>query len=145
LRIVPSTRDAANAFVRLHHRHAGVVQGYRFAIAAERGGQIVGVAIVGRPVSRTFDDGRTAEITRLCTDGTKNACSFLYSAARRAARALGYERVITYTLATESGASLRAAGFVREAEVRAESWDRPGRARSDKHNIEPRVRWGIAA
>ena len=77
----------------------------------EADGRLAGVAIVGRPVSRYLDDGKTLEVNRLCTDGTKNACSFLYAAAARAARAMGYQRIITYTLDTEGGASLRAAGW----------------------------------
>ena len=74
-------------------------------------GRLAGVAIVGRPVSRYLDDGLTLEVNRLCTDGTKNACSFLYGAAARAAKVLGYHRIVTYILDTESGVSLRASGW----------------------------------
>jgi hypothetical protein len=86
-------------------------QGALFALGVEKGGELVGVAIVGRPVGRGLQDGRTVEITRVATDGTRNACSFLYGRCRRAAAALGYRRVITYTRQDESGASPRAAGF----------------------------------
>src|SRR6516225_894110 len=98
--------DEANAFVHEHHRHHKPVVGHLFSIGAASEGKIVGVVIVGRPVSRHRDDGITAEVTRLCTDGTKNACSFLYGAASRAAFALGFKRIGTYILATEPGTSL---------------------------------------
>ena len=87
-------------------------------------GVVVGVVIVGRPVSRHLDDGHTVEVTRLATDGSRNACSMLYGAAIRAARAMGYGRIVTYTLASECGASLRAVGFLPVAKVRAETWGR---------------------
>ena len=119
LRIVPIALKDANESVRTMHRHSRPVVGHKFALAVEAKTRLldgpewkqVGVAIVGRPVARHIDDGMTAEITRVCTDGTANACSMLYAAARRAARALGHNLVITYTLPNEGGASLRAAGF----------------------------------
>lgn len=107
---MPVTLREANEFVRRLHRHSRPVAGHRFAIGVETT-KLVGVAIVGRPVSRELDDGFAAEITRVCTDGTRNACSMLYGACRRAARELGYRPVYTYTLPEEGGASLRAAGF----------------------------------
>lgn len=103
--------DEANMFVIQHHRHHKPVQGHIFSIGATIGGKIVGVAIVGRPVSMHRDDGLTAEVTRLCTDGTRNACSFLYGAAARAAFALGFKRIGTYILATEPGTSLFGTGW----------------------------------
>ena len=112
LRIVPTTLKAANEFVKRLHRHSRPVVGYKFAVGVEdETGVLRGVAIVGRPVAQKLDDGKAAEITRLCTDGARNACSMLYGAARKAARALGHDPVITYTLPEEGGASLRAAGF----------------------------------
>ena len=119
LRIAPVTLAAANAFVARLHRHNKPVVGHRFSVGCEAqirmadgdSWQLVGVAIVGRPIAPRLDDGKAAEITRLCTDGTRNACSMLYGAARRAARALGYAPIYTYTLPDEGGASLRAAGF----------------------------------
>ena len=112
LRIVPITLKAANEFVKRLHRHSRPVVGYKFAVGVEDETETLrGVAIVGRPVAQKLDDGKAAEITRLCTDGARNACSMLYGAARKAARALGHEPVITYTLPEEGGASLRAAGF----------------------------------
>jgi len=112
LRIVPTDLKTANEFVRLMHRHSRPVVGYKFAVGVEdETGKLRGVAIVGRPVAPRLDDGAAAEITRLCTDGARNACSMLYGAARRAARALGHHPVFTYTLPEEGGSSLRAAGF----------------------------------
>lgn len=112
LRIVPTDLKTANEFVRRLHRHSRPVVGYKFAVGVEdETGTLRGVAIVGRPVAPRLDDGTAAEITRLCTDGARNACSMLYSAARKAARALGHDPVFTYTLPEEGGASLRAAGF----------------------------------
>ena len=131
MRIVPVTRQAANAFVLRFHRHSRPVVGNKFAIGLQSGTELVGVAIVGRPVSPDLDDGLTAEITRVCTDGTPNACSMLYVAARRVARAMGYLEVLTYTLPEEGGASLRGAGFVLDkldAGGPAALWhSRPGR------------------
>jgi len=102
---------------------------------------LAGVVIAGRPVSRRQDDGYTLEITRLCTDGTENACSFLYGAAVRAARAMGYRRVITYTLETENGTSLKAAGFTFDGITAGGSWDSPSRRRTDKSPTAPKKRW----
>ncbi len=112
LTLTPVSLAEANAFVAQHHRHHKPVVGHKFSIGCTADGQLVGVAIVGRPVSRHLDNGLTLEVNRLCTDGTKNACSMLYAAAWRAARAMGYQKIITYTLDTENGASLRAAGWV---------------------------------
>jgi len=123
----------ANAFVMMHHRHHGPVVGHLFSIGAALDGQVIGVAIIGRPVSRMRDDGVTAEITRLCTDGTKNACSFLYGAAARAAFALGYKRIGTYILSSECGISLTAAGWRMIAKTSGGSWSRETRPRVDKH------------
>lgn len=136
----------ANAFVRAHHRHHKPVIGHLFSIGAATsdsldGGarKIVGVAIVGRPVARGRDDGVTAEITRLATDGTHNACSFLYGASARAAFALGFKRIGTYILASEPGTSLSAAGWRQIAEVRGRSWSCPSRPRVDKHPTQGKL------
>jgi len=111
LALSPISLAEANAFVSLHHRHHKPVPGAKFCIAAVIDAQIVGVAIIGRPVARMSDDGYTLEVNRCCTDGTHNACSMLYGAAWRAAKAMGYRRLITYTLPEEGGASLRATGW----------------------------------
>ena len=124
LQITPINLDEANAFVARHHRHHKPVPGAKFCVAAsemrvkERAPsgphaalEVCGVAIVGRPVARMSDNGYTLEVNRLCTDGTRNACSILYAAAWKAAKALGYQRLITYTLPDEGGASLRASNW----------------------------------
>src|SRR5215217_4147919 len=105
MEVVPVTLAEANAFVARHHRHRGKVAGAIFSNGATAAGEIVGVVVVGRPVARMLDDGYTAEVVRLCTTGERNACSMLYRAAWRAARAMGYRRLVTYTLPEEGGAS----------------------------------------
>lgn len=125
LRHIRIKLDEANAFVAEHHRHHKPVVGHLFSLGAVLGDKIVGVCIVGCPVARLRDDGLTAEVTRLCTDGTKNAGSFLYGAAARAAFALGYKRIGTYILATESGMTLKVAGWRLVGEVKDRSWSCP--------------------
>lgn len=129
----------ANAFVAQHHRHHQPVVGHLFSIGAALSNKIVGVVIVGRPVARLRDDGLTAEVTRLCTDGTRNACSFLYGAAARAAFALGFKKIGTYILATENGTSLCAAGWRQIAEIKGRSWTTPSRPRVDKHPTQDKL------
>jgi hypothetical protein len=107
----------------------------------ERARELCGVAIVGRPVARLLQDGYTAEVVRCCTDGTRNAPSMLYAAAWRACRALGYRRLLTYTLPSEGGASLRAAGWRLIGEAGGGSWDRPQRPRIDRHPTQKKLRW----
>lgn len=143
LEIVPCELDEANVFVAVHHRHHKPVVGHRFSIAAAVGHKVVGVAIVGRPTARRLNDGWTLEVTRLATDGTKNACSALYAAAWRAARAIGYRRVVTFTLSTEPGTSLQAAGWKVVGTTPGRSWSVPSRPRIDKHPLQPRLRWEI--
>lgn len=145
LRVVPLTFDAASAFVREHHRHHTPPAGHKFSLGAVSGEDIVGVVIVGRPVARRRDDGNTLEVTRLCTVGHPNACSFLYGAAARATFALGYRRIGTYILKSEPGTSLRAAGWKLIAETPGKSWSVPTRPRTDKHPIEPKLLWETAA
>lgn len=129
----------ANAFVWEHHRHHKPVVGHVFSIGASLEGKIVGIAIIGRPVSRHRDDGVTAEVTRLATDGTRNACSFLYGASARAAFALGFKRIGTYILATEPGTSLTAAGWRLIGETAGRSWSVPSRPRVDKHPLQKKL------
>lgn len=133
LSLVPLDLNSANAFVDAHHRHHSEVIGHKFSLGAMLGDVLVGVCIVGRPVARGRDDGWTLEVTRLCTDGSRNACSFLYGAAARAAFALGYRRIGTYILASEPGFSLHAAGWRMIGEVKGRSWSTPSRPRVDKH------------
>ena len=122
IRLVPTTLREANAFVKAHHRHHKPVTGHKFSIGCEAEGRLVGVVIAGRPVSRYLDDGLTLEVNRLCTTGEKNACSMLYAAAARAAKAMGYQRIITYTLDTEPGTSLRAAGWTCMGRAGGKRW-----------------------
>jgi hypothetical protein len=138
LQIVPISLAEANAFVAEHHRHHAPVVGHKFSIAAARyyapevdDPVICGVAIVGRPVARGNDGGWTLEVNRCCTDGTRNACSMLYRAAWRAASAMGYRRLITYTLPAEGGASLRGAGWRLIGERGGGNWNTPARPRID--------------
>jgi len=112
----------ANFFVALHHRHHKPVVGHKFSIGCMINSELVGVAIVGRPVSRYLDNGTTLEVTRLCTDGAKNACSKLYSAAAREAKKRGYDKIITYILETENGASLRASGWDYAGKAGGKIW-----------------------
>jgi hypothetical protein len=129
----------ANAFVQQHHRHHKPVVGHLFSIGASFGDQIVGVVIVGRPVARMRDDGETVEVTRLCTDGQKDCCSFLYGAAARASFALGFKRIGTYILNSETGTSLRGAGWKLIGERGGGSWSVPSRPRVDKHPTQGKL------
>ena len=126
----PISLKEANSFVRDKHRHHAEVQGHKFSISAWHDGELVGVCIVGRPVSRHLDDGLTLEVTRLCTDGTYNACSFLYSRAARIAKDMGYKKIITYILETENGASLKAANWhLEDVTAGGGAWSSPSRPR----------------
>lgn len=158
LQLVPITLAEANAFVAQHHRHHGTVAGAKFCLGVgarhDMGGPrpgdagygtymdlVHGVVIVGRPVARSLDDGWTLEVNRCCTDGTRNACSMLYGAAWRAARALGYGRLVTYTLPGEGGASLRAVGWRVVSQVKGRSWSCPSRPRVDTAPHQDKLRW----
>ena len=143
--VIPLPLDEANHYVGEHHRHSNPVVGHKFSLGASIGDEVVGVAIVGRPVARPLDDGLTLEVLRVCSTGEANVCSFLYGACWRAARALGYRKLVTYTLITERGSSLKAAGWRVVGEVAARSWDTPSRPRVDKHPLQQRLRWETAA
>ena len=145
----PITITAAKQLVGQWHRHNLPPQGGLFAVSVADGDEVVGVAIVGRPIARALNDGFTAEVTRVATQGAPNACSMLYGAASRAARALGYRRLVTYTLAEEPGTSLRAAGWNHDADLPArKTWSTPSRPRrqtdddgNDRRPTGPKVRW----
>lgn len=142
----PRTQKECFAFVREHHRHHTVPQGALWHHAAEdEDGNLCGVAIVGRPVARRLDDGYTCEVTRLCTDGTENACSLLYAAAWRAAQAKGFRRILTYILDSETGASLKAAGWNYLGQTTGKSWSVPSRPRTDKHPLGIKHKYGKGA
>lgn len=141
LEIIPVTLKVAQAFVRQYHRHHGAPGAGRFCIGAIDGEQnLRTVAICGRPVSRHLDDGFTLEVSRVCSDGARNACSLLYGAARRAGKAMGFRRFVTYTLATETGTSLRAAGWRPVGETKGQQWSRERRPRQILL-LADKVRW----
>lgn len=142
LELTPMSLREANSWVEQHHRHHNPVPGCKFCVAVSDASGVRGVAIVGRPVARHLDDGWTLEVNRCCTDGARNACSMLYGAAWRAARALGYRRLVTFTLPEEGGASLRAAGWHIVGHTKdARGWDRPARPRVDTHPLQSKLRW----
>lgn len=141
LHLQPITKAEADAFIAAHHRHHRPTVGWKFGVAVNDGSEVVGVVVVGRPVARHNDNGLTLEVTRCCTDGTKNAASMLYGAAWRAAKALGYRRLITYTLVSEAGTSLTAAGWRCLYEVPGRSWSCVSRPRVDTHPLQNKLCW----
>jgi hypothetical protein len=141
LQLQPITFQEAKTFIRRFHRHHLPAVGWKFGIGVNDGISVVGVIVVGRPVSRLLDDGLTLEVTRCCTDGTRHACSCLYGAAWRATKAFGFRRLITYTLASEPGTSLRAAGWRELYVTKGGSWDRPGRHRVDNSPTSQKTLW----
>jgi hypothetical protein len=143
LEIVPCDLGDANSYVAQFHRHHRPVVGHKFSVAASESGEICGVAIVGRPVARMLDDGWTLEVTRLATNGARNACSALYATCWRAARALGYRRLVTYILSSEPGTSLRAAGWKEVGKAGGGSWSRGTRPRIDKHPTQEKIRFEV--
>ncbi len=140
MEIRPITFRQASEFINAHHRHHHATVGCKFCVGLYDCDQLVGCAVCGRPVSRHLDDGMTCEINRLCTDGTRNACSMLYGACVRVARELGYRTIITYTLESESGASLKASNFVCEGKAGGTHWTG---ARNRNQNIphEMKIKW----
>ncbi len=141
LELTPISLAEANAFVKEYHRHHQPVPGCKFCIAVSNNQIIVGVAIVGRPVARHLDDGWTLEVTRTCTNGMKNVNSMLYGACQRAAFALGYKKIITYSLPEEGGASLKASNWKCIGIVGGGSWNRKSRPRVDLHPLQSKLRW----
>lgn len=142
LQIVPMDLSDANEFIRQHHRHHPPVVGHKFSLGVvDEAGTVRGVATIGRPVARRLDDGWTLEVNRVATDGCPNACSALYGAARRATFALGYRKLITYTLPEEGGASLRASGWKCIGIAGGGSWNCQSRPRVDKAPTQEKFRW----
>ena len=142
LQIVPITLRVARAYVNTHHRHLRGPAGATLAIGVQDAqARLRGVAVLGRPVARRLDDGATLEVTRVATDGCRNACSALYGAACRVAKALGYQTVMTYTLFSDHGTSLRASGWRQTGLTSGGAWTRVGRSRADAHPLTPKRRW----
>lgn len=142
LRIRPCDLKTANEFVKNYHRHHKPTVGHKFSISCYDDDRLCGVAICGRPVSRHLDNGLILEVNRLCTDGTYNACSKLYSACKRIAKEMGYDKIITYILESENGASLKASGFICEGSAgggsmdRQKKWQRQWRSPRDENTME---------
>jgi len=142
LRLKPITLREASAYVKAYHRHHKPSIGHKFSIGVVDGTSLEGVITVGRPVARNLDNGWTAEATRCCTNGRRNAASMLYGAARRAAKAMGYRLIITYTLASEPGTSLKAAGWQSTPLKMRGEWDCPSRPRQiGLFPAESKIRW----
>lgn len=143
--IVPLTLKQANDLVARLHRHHKPAQGHRFSLGCETEKGLVGAVIVGRPVSREINQYRVAEVTRLVTDGTPNACSMLYQAAARTAKEMGFHKIQTYILESESGTSLKASGWKYEATTSGGDWNNSkanaGTRRTDQP-MSPKQRWG---
>jgi len=139
--LTPLTRAAARAWIRDVHRRLSPPLGDVIRVGLQIDGVLVGVAMAGRPVARMLDNGLTLEVTRVATTGQRNACSMLYGAIRRAATALGYTRLVTYTLEHEPGSSLRAAGWVQTGTTGTGEWSRPSRARRPAEQPAPKRRW----
>lgn len=154
IKAVPVSLTEARAYIDENHRHHIAAKVDKYRVGAEEDGEMVGVAQCGRPVSRILDDGMTIEVLRLCTNGNRNVCSFLYSRCARIAKELGYTKIITYILESESGVSLKASGWHCEKEnVGGGSWDRQSRPREleevqmslfpqkQKYPTEKKQRW----
>ena len=142
--VIPVTLAQANAFIAANHRHHKPVQGHRFSVAAGNETGIVGIATVGRPVARGCNPYLTAEVTRLCTTGAKNACSFLYAVCSRICKEMGFTKIQTYILEAEPGITLKAAGWKYEESTAGGDWNHSakyaGRRRTDQPQ-QPKQRW----
>ena len=153
MKAIPLELKEANAYIERRHRHHAPVRRDKFRVGCEDHGELVGVVQVGRPLARMLCDGKTLEVLRLCSNGEKNVCSFLYSRAARIAQEMGYKKIITYILETENGTSLKAAGWHYEADTEAQIWSRPSRKRDmatqlslfnqreTKYPVQKKQRW----
>lgn len=144
MRAVPLELKDANAFVAVHHRHNEPVKRdkWRFGVIDDNG-KLIGVLHAAKPIARLLDDGKTIEIVRCCSDGTKNLCSFMLGRARRIAKAMGYNKMISYILESESGVSYKAAGWHKETDTRGHTWHTPGRPRTDTAPTCDKQRWAL--
>ena len=141
MRVAPITFREASVYINQYHRHHNATVGCKFCISVvDDDGQLHGVAVCGRPVSRRLDDGFTLEINRVCTDGMRNACSMLYGACVRIAKAMGYKKVVTYTLQSEDGASLKASNFIYDGIAGGTHWT-GSRSRGQNIPAEMKKRW----
>lgn len=141
LHLMPCDYQTAKNFVAENHRHNKPPAGHKYSIACYDGERLCGVVMVGRPVSRYLDDGLTLEVNRCCTDGTKNACTILYGAACRAAKALGYKRIFTYTRQSENGSSLRASNWINDGEAGGTHWTGQRYEQLEIVLDEKKIRW----
>jgi hypothetical protein len=143
LRLRPATLAQANEMITTLHRHHKRVVGHRFSIScASEDGVVRGIAVVGRPVARAVPQYAVAEVTRLVTDGSKNACSILYSACARAAKAMGYDRIQTYLLEDEPATSVKAAGWVFDGMTAGGDWNNsPRKGRRTDQPMGAKQRW----
>jgi hypothetical protein len=144
MQVTPLTIKQANELISRLHRHHKPVVGHRFSIGLLNQGVLVGAAVVGRPVAREVEQYTIAEVTRLVTDGTPNACSMLYSACARAAKAMGFTKIQTYILDSEPGTSLKASGWKLEGKTAGGNWNHSWRkGRREDQPMEPKSRWGL--
>lgn len=142
IKAIPLELKQANKFVAAYHRHHDPVYRDKFRFGAIVGDELVGVIQLGRPVSRMLDNGKTIEVVRCCTQGTKNVCSFLYSRAARIAQEMGYEKIITYILDVESGVSLKACGWeIEKIGAGGGNWNTPSRPRTTTAPTGKKQRW----
>lgn len=149
LELQPITLAEAKEFVNQYHRHNIAPVGHKFSIGLNDGEKVVGVAIIGRPIARHNDNGNTLEVLRVCVlEGYRNACSKLYAAAWRVTKNLGYKRLITYTLVSEPGTSLKAAGWkvIGQTEYKPKGWDVPSRPRvmTERYPKEQKTIWEVS-
>lgn len=142
MKAIPIELKDANEFVKMWHRHHDPVYRDKFRLACiADDGHLCGVVQAARPVSRHLDDGKTVEVVRCCTDGTYNACSFLYSRIAKIAKEMGYSKIITYILDSETGASLKASGWQKEMDIKGHNWNCPSRPRKTKAPTCNKQRW----
>ena len=140
MEIRPITFKVASDFINNNHRHHKATIGCKFCIGLYDKEKLIGCAVCGRPVSRYLDDGMTCEINRICTDGAKNACSMLYGACCRVGKAMGYKKIITYTLESEPGTSLKASNFKNDGVAGGKIWT-GSRKRDNGVPKERKIRW----
>tara|TARA_R100000773_G_scaffold44641_1_gene46807 strand:+ start:4927 stop:5373 length:447 start_codon:yes stop_codon:yes gene_type:complete len=144
LKLTPIIQRDAKEFINNYHRHHKAPTGDIYRVGLKKKNELIGVIMVGRPVNRNLDDGKTVEVLRCCIHGYhKNACSKLYSTAVKIAKNLGYEKIITYTLQKESGSSLKAVGFINEKKIKGRLWDTPKRPRKQISLFQEydKIRW----